>query len=182
MAAKLGFPFGTLSGSGRERVIVLEFSRSAPCLAGDGTELRYGVAVRLAVKVSKYEARTSLTLPVVAAEAQLGRVEAQSMLLVRGYVGAKLGSLIPALEAFSVESYVNLMQRVSQIQALISQDTANIRPALLHVPPNEVEDEGKHDHALGVTWALSMLADGVSYERARSGFHGQRPVQRLVVR
>jgi hypothetical protein len=110
-AAKLGFVIGAVSGSARQRVIVTEFSRSANCIADDGTtELSYGVSARLVVHVSNYEASGNFALPYIAAEAQFGRAQAQSDLRVDGYVGEKLAQLIPPIQAFTVETYVALMQ------------------------------------------------------------------------
>jgi hypothetical protein len=171
LATKLGFGFGVMSAGARQRIIVLEFSRSAPCIASDGTELRYGVSVRLVVRVSNYEAGANLALPFVAAEAQMGHLQTESTLAVRGYAGQGLAGLIPPLQSLTVDTYVDLMQRISKIQDLLGRDIANVRPALLQVPETAVEGPNrKVEHAVGLVWALSKIADGVSRNQAIADF------------
>jgi hypothetical protein len=180
-AAKLGFVIGAVSGSVRQRVIVSEFSRSATCTADDGsTELSYGVSVRLVVHVSNYEASGSFALPYIAAEAQFGRAQAHSNLRVDGYVGGQLAQLIPPIQAFTVETYVDLMQKVSEIQQLISSDVENLRPMLLHIPEQlDTSEEEEIDSALGLVWALSNLAEGRSLDTAKREFPRPQSVTAL---
>lgn len=175
-AVKLGFPVGSGGVSSRQRVVVMEFSRTADCTATDGTELRYGVSARLYVRVSDFEASAKLNIPLVAAEAQLNRVETESGLSVHGYVGV---IKLPPAKPFSVETYVELMQKLSEIQTQIASDTANIRPTVLHrdVPDNEVTNA---DHyAAGRWWGLKQLARGRSCSRAKQDFPAREPL-RLV--
>jgi hypothetical protein len=173
-AIKLGFPVGSVGGSSRQRVVVMEFSRTADCVGTDGAELRYGVSARLYVRVSDFEASAKLNIPLVAAEAQLNRVETESGLSVHGYVGA---INLPPAKPFSVETYVELMQKLSEIQAQIASDTPNIRPTVLHrhVPDDEVTNA---DHySAGRWWGLKKLAEGRSCSRAKRDFPAPQPLR-----
>jgi hypothetical protein len=168
LAAKVGFALGSVSASARQRVLISEFSRSAPCSTEDGLELHYGVALRLIVHVANFEAGANLTLPWVAAQAQVQKAETWSKLSVTGYVG-DLGPLLPPIKAFTVDNYIDLMQKVSAIQAKVASDTGNIRPRKLRVVDPSAEGQ-EQKWAVGAVWALTQIADGRSCRRAHEEF------------
>jgi len=173
-AAKLGFTVGEVSASGSIKVVVAETSRSKTITADDGkTQMRYGVALRLVIRATSFEGSTEFNLPMIAAEAQLGRIETQSHLIVRGYVGAKLAKLIPEWREFDVEGYVALKRSITEIQQLITQDIENIRPRLLHVfdkTDDLLNDDQDRERAIGIVWALTRILDGSSADDALKSF------------
>ena len=172
LAAELNIPFGfSGSANGRQRVFVLESSRSKECTAADGaTMVRYGVAVRLAVKASNLSAEMNLSLPLLAAETQIGRAQTESTLLVNGYVGTDLAPLLPKPGLFDVEKYAELMDAIGKIQELINREVTNIRPVPLQVAPRQGQEPDLVDQALGTVWALSRMADGDSLQQATRDF------------
>lgn len=166
-AAKLGFPMAGGEISGAERIFLQEFSRSKDVDAGGGLKVRYGVAVRLLVRVSEMRTAMSLTLPIIAANAELGAARAESRLLVVGYNGQGLAKLIPKPKQFNVENYVELVDSVGRIQELIASDVANVAPEPLEVPESVVGPGSDYDKAVAIAWALSSLAEGRNCEWAR---------------
>jgi hypothetical protein len=172
-AGKLGFGIGSVQSDKRRRVLVLEFSRSKDLMPpGAKQPHRYGTAVRLVVQVSKYDLDANLALPAVAAQAQLGHLQASSELIVLGYVGSDLAQLIPSFSTLDVETYAELMKSVTAIQQKIGGDSDNIRPV-----PLAVLDQDGHDastsafaHAVAVTWALSQIAEAKPLNEARAHF------------
>lgn len=83
-----------------------------------GKAIEVGVAVRLSVATSKVDASVELTLPNLAAQAQLSNVDTRIGISVCGY-GGHLGSLLPAPRKLDVETYVTYVEAFQKIQALV---------------------------------------------------------------
>lgn len=130
ISGKLGFSVGSVEASRNTVTLIAEFSRSKTA-ATDGMNACFGVAARLIVNVSGLDAKASLTLPFVAAEAQYNRAEAYANLRVAGYVGPDLGGMFPDFTTFNVESYVTLMQSLSAMRKVIGANEEFIRPTRL---------------------------------------------------
>ena len=168
VAGALGFAISTIRFSGRQRVLISEFSRSKE-VGPPGKSVRYGVAVRLLVQVTQTELNANLSLPIVAAQAQMGLTSASSSLSVHGYVGNLSGKILPDQD-FNVESYVALMHSVAELQDIVTNNVQHIRPVLLEVPDVVVDLLQERQKAIGVVWALSNIADGRSYAQAMNKF------------
>ena len=96
----------------------------------DGRTYRYGVAIRVLLEIYSAELEGDLTLPVVAAKAELGAVSASAQLLVYGYTG-NLTQELPSWQSFDVNSYADYLKSVSDLRSQVLKDTANIKPVLL---------------------------------------------------
>lgn len=169
MALKLGFSLGGGSTSANQRLLIREFSRSATCSAPDGKRYRYGTAVRLVVKINNITAGANLSIPFVAAETQLARMQAESTLRVVGYAGEELAGLLPPFRAFNVDTYAELSTRMNEVKRLIAEDVANIRPTKLGV---EITTEEKLDvsSALGLVWGLTCISKRQSCNVAKRSY------------
>ena len=93
-------------------------------------EKRYGVSVRLLVAATDWEFKGKLTIPVVAASAELGYRSANIAIQVRGYVGS-LGDKLPSPTTLNVESYAEYITSFKAIQDQVFKDEENQRPVLL---------------------------------------------------
>ncbi|MEM9292258.1 MAG: hypothetical protein AAGD01_11305 [Acidobacteriota bacterium] len=104
--------------------------------------VEFGVAVRLAVASKSVSAETQLTLPNLAAEAQLNSSETRVGITVVGYAGP-LGNLLPAPSNLDVETYVSYIGAFQNIQALIfgTDGWAQASPTLLSFEDEEEKKE-----------------------------------------
>ena len=129
LAAKLGFPIASMSTDDKLIVMLYGVTRHAD-VVDNGHTYRYGAAIRVLLEIYSEELDGDLTLPVVAAKAQLGAVSASAQLLVYGYVG-DLAQELPSWQSFDVNSYADYLKAVSAVQRQVFRDTAKIRPVLL---------------------------------------------------
>jgi hypothetical protein len=161
LSGKLGFGVASIEASYNTRTLIAEFSRSKT-IAADGTNACFGVAARLIVNVSGLDATANLTLPFVAAEAQYNRAEASANLRVSGYVGPEAGKMFPEFGTFDIESYVKLMQSLSEMREVIGAKEEHIRPTRLWAWAEE--EAGTTDRrlteAVGTLWAMTQIEKG----------------------
>lgn len=178
-AADLGFAVGSISGSYQQEVLIHGSARWGDVHDGAGNTYRFGVALRALVIVSAANIDGALTLPVIAAKAQLGLVTATGELLVRGYKGDP-GSL-PDLSTFDVDGFNKYRVAVDSLRDKILNDAANIQPVLLATDAVDSQSSSPEE-AVGVTYALTAVANGMSLDRAlgRLAVHSQ--VMRAAIR
>ncbi len=118
------------------------------------------------VKISSAEARGNLNIPLVAAETQVGKMQAESTLRVVGYVGAGLAAKLPPFRTFNVDAYAELSTQMNEIKKLIGEDTANVQPVRLGVEIT-AEEELDVGSALGLVWGLTYIKNRKSCEQAK---------------
>lgn len=150
------------SGSGKRVVIVRDFYRGKEVQGADQSVTTWGVAVRLTVGVSQYSGSATLSLPVVAAEAQLRRAEATCQLDVVGYTGQspKFHEIVKnhPVGDFTVESYARLMQAANDIAAIIMEDEGHVQPVILaYTPPPNPKISAEVRTAVGIAIALDAI-------------------------
>jgi hypothetical protein len=165
VAATLGFPVGSLTASHQHQSLLFGVSRWVDLDTADGHVYRFGVALRALVTVTQIQGDGALTLPVVAAKVELERARASAQLLVRGDKGDALGGMLPQWQSFGVDSYAAYMQAVSDIQAKVMSDSANLAPQLLAttvvsptLPPSAA--------SVGMVYALEAIAHGATLTHA----------------
>jgi hypothetical protein len=158
------------SGGGRRLVVVEDFYRGKYCTAPSGERLLYGAAVRLRVGISEIKAEMKLTLPFIAASAEVGSARAFYHLSVKGYTGPNIAELIPEPGDFNVETYVGLMDKITKIQKLLTSDTANIKPVRLAIDVPDTDAAFVLRSSVGTTWALSQIADGKNLNDALQAY------------
>src|SRR5262249_21799316 len=94
-----------------------------------------GVAVRIFAATTDWQAGIQLTLPNLAADAQLYARDARVALEVVGYSGP-LGSLLPAPERLDVESLVAYLVAFQNVQASVFSEFG-----LLYLTPTLISYE-----------------------------------------
>jgi len=128
-AAKLGFPVTTMSTDDKLEVMLYGLTRYRDVVHKRHT-YRYGVAIRVLLEIYDNQLDGDLTLPVVAAKAQLGVVSASAQLLLYGYTG-DLSDTLPNWQSFDVDSYADYLKSVSVLQGKVFGDPSKMRPVLL---------------------------------------------------
>ncbi|NOD75556.1 MULTISPECIES: hypothetical protein [unclassified Ruegeria] len=108
-----------------KRVGVFQEAKSFTVLLDtDGEEYEVGVSVRLEVNADRFELGAQVSIPNIAAEAQLGHSKAEMEISVLGYYGP-LGDILPAPKAVDVTSYAEYLESFRKIQRLVfSEDGA----------------------------------------------------------
>jgi len=129
LAASVGFPLWGVTLSEKLRVMIFGTSRYTDVLHGNFT-YRYGVAIRVMLEILDSENQAKLSIPAIAAQVELDMVQANSQLIVSGYVG-KIGSQLPKWQTFDVNTYASYLATVSSLQSTIFDDNDNIKPVLL---------------------------------------------------
>ncbi|MEM7674465.1 MAG: hypothetical protein AAF449_00525 [Myxococcota bacterium] len=112
----------------------------------DSRNVEIGVAIWLSVATSSFDANIGLTLPNLAASAQLSQIDARVGITVLGYAGA-LGDYLPAPSKLDVESCVEYLNAFRSIQKLIfgQEGLAGIAPTVLSYElPDAERDSLRH--------------------------------------
>jgi hypothetical protein len=164
-AASLGFPVGHLSGELQHDMYIFGTSRWADVDSGDGHVYRFGVSLRVLVKVERDKFIGDVALPFIAANVELERATASAQLVIRGYNSATLGKLLPAWQSFSVDSYSSYMTAISAIQEEIMANDANVLPQLLATTVASVTLPSSAQ-SVGTVTALRAIADGKTLQEA----------------
>jgi len=156
-AGQVSIPvIGSVSGGVNRRVVVLERTAFKE-IPQDGRRYQYGYAIRLAVTVSKLSAEMKLTLPFLAASAEVGQIEAQWQLQVIGLAGTKINAVsIPPTE-LNVETFVLAKQSLTALIGAVDDPTTKFSPELIAViQPFEAELPS----AVAKAYALGRLERG----------------------
>lgn len=165
-AASLSIPvIGTVGGGLNRRVVVLEQAAFAEIADGE-VKLRYGYAVRFCVTVSRWDANLKLSLPFLAASAEVGSVAAQWRLQILGLTGRKIDeALVPPTE-LNVEKFILAKQSQEKIIGAIRDSTTSFTPQLLlRIEPLQQKVRNLRIGA-SQTYALSSLERGRSLVEA----------------
>jgi hypothetical protein len=122
--------------------LVQEAKRFCIQTSKTGRRIEFGTAVRLSVAVLSTQFDAALTLPNIAAKAQLTDLRARIALSVDGYVGP-LGELLPAPDNLNVENLAIYTTAFKAIQAQVfgAAGLDHIAPTLLGY------DDDKEDQA-----------------------------------
>ncbi len=170
-AASLGIPFGSAESKTARRIVVQEYAKYRDIMEGT-TAVRWGVGVRwiVNVKILNTEAKIS-SVPMVAASAQVGFVEATARFQVLGIASPEVTKAIPAPTDLNTETYVELKQALLKIKALIYEQATTIRPQVLAITADAPEtSERSYEGALAVAWALTKISEGRTLLRAQTEY------------
>jgi len=120
IAMKVGFLTGLFSGSGKRVAagVVHEAKRYRREKTTASRYVEIGVSVRLSVATTALNAEFELSIPNLAAQAQLGMSDARIGIAVVGYFGP-IGDLLPAPEDLNVENFSKFTQAAKEIQARV---------------------------------------------------------------
>jgi hypothetical protein len=119
-AAEIGLFAKLFSTSGKlvEAGVTQKAKRYRVERTATGRDVEIGVGVRLVVATADLQIDTDLSIPNLAAAAQLGRADTKVGLYVTGYSG-HLGDLMPAPDDLKVETYGTFLQAFKAIQARV---------------------------------------------------------------
>ena len=177
-AAEMGFALGDISGSVDSQVLIIESVRSAEIVEGSKIT-RWGYGYRLLVEVSGAEGAGSLSLPAIAASAELKEMQARIQLQVLGWAGddKEMWKVIPNPRPLGVDSYQQYIEAAQNVQRLFSRaQTSDIAPRKLSerdVSPESVLDSGLSGQELqdsvAIAATLRMIDDGWSVDQIAKG-------------
>ena len=134
---------GRLFSGGASKVncgVVHEAKRYTVLKTDDNRLVQVGVVVRLSAATRAFKAKAEITLPNIAANAQLSSADARVGIDVLGYSG-KLGDLLPAPTALDVESLNSYLNAFRAIQERVFGDDDGIVATLLAFDDDEVSEE-----------------------------------------
>jgi hypothetical protein len=170
-AVSLNF-WGSSDLSASDRVVLYQFAWYKDNVEQDGAVgSRCGAGVILALKVSNAKTTLDITLPTLAANAQLGQVSIQYKLSTFGLSGNAINAAIPSAAAigkFDTESYAALMQSITSIQNSYKANATEltVTPRLISaaIPTS---GPGFETTIAIQTFAINQLALGNSCRRAK---------------
>jgi hypothetical protein len=173
-AGDLNIPIaGTVSGGYNRRVVVLERSAYKLVTGHSGAQYHLGYAIRLCLTVSKWDASMKVSLPFLAASAQMGQVEAAWMLQILGLSGPKLDAATAPPSELSVETFVIAKQSLQSLIEAVNDPATTFTAYQV----SKIDPLGRREEELrrGVakTYALSRIARrsplADALDRIRSG-------------
>lgn len=179
-AGKLKIPvIGDVGGGGSRRVVVYEWTRFTNRDTPDGGVDRWGYTIRFCVTVSKLNSSSTITLPFLAAEAQLGRIEASWTMQVRGLRGPQIDAAVLPPESLDVETFVMARKSMQEIVAAVSDEHTSIHPVLLfHTPP--LGEADSYEKSALTTFVLAALAKGKRSDWVLSRMRDTNSARELV--
>lgn len=183
-AANLSIPvIGSAGGSANRRVVVLEQAayREVP---ENGAVLQYGYAVRFCVTVTKWDANLKLTLPFLAASAEVGSIAAHWTLQILGLAGPKIAEAILPPTELNVEKFVLAKQSLEKIIAAIQDQSTVFRAEVIRKVEAAEQTLHRRRIAVAETYGLSSLERGRSCADAarRAGYDTGDPLLLDAVR
>ncbi|MBI2848116.1 MAG: hypothetical protein HYX83_02975 [Chloroflexi bacterium] len=127
-ASMLSLPVvGSISGGLNRRVFVLERAAWQE-VPEEGVTSFYGYAIRLSITVNKLTADMKLTLPYLAASAEIGHIEAKWMLQVIGLSGPQIDKVSIAPKELSVETFVLATQSLEALITAVRDSSTKFKP------------------------------------------------------
>ena len=158
-AGELNIPvLGSVGGGYNRRVVVLERAAYKTVTGHSGAEYHLGYAIRLCLTVNKWEANMKVSLPFLAASAQMGQVEAGWMLQVLGLTGTKLAQVAAPPSELNVETFVTAKQSlVALIEAVNDSTTTFTAYQIAKLESAENRDEDLR-RGVAKAYALSRIA------------------------
>lgn len=156
-AGQLNIPVvGSVSGGTNRRVVVLERRAYRKNPTADGVEF-LGYAIRLVVTVNKLDGSMKISLPFLAASAEVGMIEGKWLLQVVGLKGPKIDeSALPPSE-LSVETFVLAKQSLTNLIAAVNDPTTTLDEQQIFLDQTEAQKARKAQFAIGSTYGLSSL-------------------------
>lgn len=182
-AGELNIPVvGSVGGGTSRRVVVLEWTRFKRLTEADGTELRYGFAIRFCLTVNKWSADLKLSLPFLSAQAELGNIQAAWTMEVRGLTGTKVNAAVLPPQPLSVETFVTARQSLEGIVAAINDPSTTFVPGILLSKTNPLGRDSRLRKSAIEAYALYSVFKGRNADRAVSGLTLKAPEEADSIR
>ncbi len=156
-AAELKIPvIGEVGGGFSRRVVVLEHASYKPIVNGD-FECQFGYVIRFCLTVNKWSADLKVSLPFLAASAQLGIIEGQWLLQVRGLAGAKIDEAALPPTELNVETFVIAKQALTKLIAAVRDPSTKFKAALIASRGTAATDVERLRSDVGRVFGLSSI-------------------------
>jgi hypothetical protein len=166
---------GSASGGFNRRVIVLERA-SFRKIFTDDIERQYGYAIRLCVTVNRWQADTKVSLPFLAASAQLGVIEAQWILQVIGLSGKEIDAAILPPTELNVDTFVIAKQSLEKIISALRDPATKFQARLIaEIHPPDAEQRELRS-SVARAYALSSIERGRSLQEAKDHLGSDDPL------
>ncbi|HVT12523.1 MAG TPA: hypothetical protein VHE55_09665 [Fimbriimonadaceae bacterium] len=165
---------GSVSGGVNRRVVVLERRAYAKQTVADGIEYQ-GYAIRLVVTVNKLDASMKISLPFLAASAEVGTIEGKWMLQVVGLSGPKMDSAAIPPSELSVETFVLAKQSLTNLIAGIEDPTTQFLPQRVYIEKTDQQKQRDLMVAIGSCYALAALEKRWKAQDALNRISGANP-------
>lgn len=180
-AADINIPVvGSVGGGFGRRVVLLERSSFAPVEKEDGT-YRYGYAIRLAITVNKLTAEMQLSLPFLAASAEVGQIEGKWMLQVIGLAGEKIDSAILPPKELSVETFVLASQSLENLIKAVRDQTTTFTARLIGVQRPAAIVKRRYRQSVGRAYAIGSVERGWTLDKAMRELSAPSDVQKDAI-
>lgn len=168
-AGELNIPvLGGGSASLNQRVVVLEKVAFNKEPQADGSVRHVGYAIRLCLTVSKMEAGLKLSLPFLAASAQLGRTEASWTIQVIGLSGPKVDAAGITPTELNVETFVRAKDSLTKFIEAAYDTTTTHLPAVIAVEGPHKELAVRLERALAEVVGLGYISVREPFSKASS--------------
>jgi hypothetical protein len=178
-AAELGFTVGSVKATANTRLLVMDTVRAETIQVGRRKQ-RWGCGYRLQIEISNIEAAGRLTLPWIAASAELGQIEASINLNVRGYPKNDLWDVIPDPEPLDVDSYKHYLEAASNIKDKFNELGDEAVSVLLASddPKSDIMvggiSDAELDESSAIIWGLRSIDREWVLQEALNEFPGPR--------
>ena len=157
-AVRMNLPVAKVDAKLDRQVLVRDVMRYATVRRGDESH-DYGVAIRLVVTVAAAKIDGELTLPVIAAKAELGMLSASARLRVIGYRNNDIGGMLPDFARLDVGNYGKYTEASDNIRAFIAKNKSFIFPVLLRTVEKPSSNEADLLQAVSRARALRAVAN-----------------------
>jgi hypothetical protein len=165
-AVKLGIITGGLEGAGNKKIFIHDFMFYKSDFDQADNRIVWGAGIRLIIRARELNASAKFTsLPAIAASAEFSYSEASYNIQTVGLSGPKIGIAAPKVGSYNIESYVNLMNAVNDIQRAALDLTTVVKPQLIQL---NVQDGSYYIENIARTLALFRIASGTSCEDTKS--------------
>ncbi|HLO97700.1 MAG TPA: hypothetical protein VK171_03805 [Fimbriimonas sp.] len=164
---------GSVSGGASRRVIVME-RYAAKALSRPDGEALLGYAVRLAISVSKRDASMKLSLPFLAASAEVGLIEAQWSLNVLGLIGQPIDAAILPPKELSVDTFVLAQQSLGNLITAVHNPQTRFTAEQILVRKTATQTELTQQRSIGFTYGLATIERRWELQRAMNELGAER--------
>jgi hypothetical protein len=182
-AGELSIPVvGSIGGGYNRRVVVLERAAYKVVMGHSGAEYHYGYAIRLCLTINKWDANLKVSLPFLAASAQMGQVEAAWMMQILGLAGVKIDEGIAPPNELSVETFVIAKQSLQAlIEAVNDPTTVFAAHQIAKLESATIRDEAFR-RGVVKAYALSRVARRASLQETLNRLQTGDPVANDSIR
>ena len=175
-AVDLNIPvIGTVGGGYNRRVVVYEWTRYKAVSDEDDVDHWYGYTIRFCLTVSEWNVDVGVSLPFLAAQAEMGQIQACWLMQVRGLTGAIDDVVLPPQD-LDVETYVLAKQSLEAVIGAIKDPDTKFVPGVLLAKVDPATTETEYWYSAVRAFALHQISVGRTMAIARSRLRTTDPM------